>query len=189
MNVYRTESAVSVGSVQMLPLLYTGLLFISEEWTRLGDGVEDVGDIGDSILDGEPGFDGAGGPHHDTSAFGGHFNSPSPSSILRRKCDEQTEATAQETADSARTGWPRKPPPPILSDTNQRKTGEQSPLGPASSVMATTEPSPLPRERNQLNKASPAQSLLSRSGPPPQSPAYLAPQYQVSSTTTPLRSV
>lgn len=86
-------------------------------------------------------------------------------------------------------GGREKPPPPILSDTNQRKIGEQSPLGPASPVMATTEPSPLPRERNKLNKASPAQSLLSRSGPPPQSPAYLAPQYQVSSTTTSLRSV
>lgn len=187
-SVHRAESAMSVSPFQTLPMLHTGLSF-SVGRTRIGDGMEDVGDVGSLTLDGEPGLDWADGPYYETSAFGGQFNSPSPSSGFKRKRDEQAEAAAEEAADSARPGWPRRPPPPILSDANQRKTGEQSPLGPASPVMATTEPSPLPRECNKPTKASPAQSSLSRSRPPPQSPAHLAPQVQVSSTAPPLRCV
>ncbi|ROV97410.1 hypothetical protein VMCG_06943 [Cytospora schulzeri] len=185
-NVCRAESVVSVGLVQTPTMLHTGLLF-SMGRTRLGDGMEEVGDPGDLKLNGDPGgFDGADGPYDETSAFGGQFKSPSPSSGFKRKRDEQTEAAAEKAANSARPGWPRRPPPPILNDANLQKTGEQSPQGTASPIMATTELSPLPQE---CDKASPAQSLLSTRSGPPQSPTHLAPQFQVSSMATPLRSV
>lgn len=191
LDVRRADSAVSVsvGSIQTPPmLLHTGLSF-RMGCTGLGDGSEDVGEVGDSKLDGDPGFDGAKRPHDETWAFGDHFRSPSPSSGFKRKRDEQTEAAAEKAAKSARPGWPTRPPPPIPGNANRWRTGEQSTtlgLVPASPVMAMTKTSPLPQE---FDKAGPAQSSLSRSRPPPQSPAYLAPESQASSIATPLRSV
>lgn len=194
-NVHRAESAmsVSVSSAQTTPvLLHTGVSF-SMGCTELGDGVGDVGENVGLALDGDPGLDGADGPSSgETSAFGGHFRSSSPSSGCKRKRDERAKAAAEDAAISARPGWPTRPPPPILSDANQQKQGEQPVLGPASTATATTETSPVSRMPQESDKARPAQLSSSRSGSRPQSPAYLTPEFQVPSVATqptPLRSI
>ncbi|KUI61008.1 Werner syndrome ATP-dependent helicase [Cytospora mali] len=196
-NVDQAEGAMSADSVQTPPMLHTGISFSLGQAT-LADGMME------GVFDDE-GLEGADGPE-EISAFGSQFRSPGPSPLKRKR--EQTEA-AEETAVSARPGMPKGSPPPLLSDTKWKAAEPRSLTGAAgqdSQVIVTTEAGPSPRQ--SMSMLGPTHSL-SRSGPPALSPASpgaqatqaaeavqavqaappILPQFQDSSTATPLRSV